>query len=54
MVTLLQLATALVALDDDHECRLCSKYEWGEDKHEDDCPMAMAYEVIKESKEVGK
>lgn len=50
----LLLARALVKLDDDHNCRLCSKTEWGEDKHDDDCPMKMAYEIIKEAEEQQK
>lgn len=49
---LLLLARALVNLDDDHKCRLCAKDEWGEDKHEEDCPMRMAYEIIKNEKEI--
>lgn len=44
----LELAKALVKFDEDHDCRLCSKWQWGKDKHDKNCPMAMAYQIIEE------
>ena len=44
--TALELAQALVKFDDDHDCRLCSKWQWGEEYHDDPCPMKMAYRII--------
>ena len=38
---------ALVRRDEDKRCSLhCSKTEWGEDKHDADCPFAMAYKLL--------
>ncbi len=48
MMTALELAEALVKLDDDHNCRLCKKTEWGEGKHDLNCPMRFAYQIIRE------
>ncbi len=45
---LVKLAESLIALDDDHDCRLCSKNEWDVDKHTEDCPMREAYKIVDE------
>ena len=45
MITVLELAKALIRTDEDHECPLCTKVDWGWDKHAKTCPYYLAYHV---------
>ena len=45
---LLLLARRLVKCDAAEECPYCPKMEWGEDKHDKNCPFAIAYSVLHE------
>ena len=45
------LASLLVENDNDKSCPFCKKIEWGTDKHEKDCPFALAYAALKEGLE---
>lgn len=44
------LAYKLIDHDNDKTCPFCSKDEWGEEKHVDDCPFAIAYAIQKEER----
>jgi hypothetical protein len=44
--TAVELATAITMFDDTKVCHFdCGKIEWGEDKHDKDCPFRMAYDI---------
>lgn len=45
-VTVGALATALTARDETKTCPFCSKVEWGEELHEEDCPFAISYKIL--------
>lgn len=56
-MTALELAKELVKFDDDHDCRLCSKYQWSETPgqyHDRNCPMAMAYAILEAAQAEGQ
>jgi hypothetical protein len=47
-VTLFVLANTLIFHDEDADCPFCKKTEWGEEKHDKDCPFGLAYLALKE------
>lgn len=40
------IANILIKHDTEQECRYCSKIEWGQDTHDEDCPFAIAYKIL--------
>lgn len=49
MISSKELAKRLLEYDTDKKCPYCSKESWGEEKHDKECPFAMAYKVVKQS-----
>lgn len=45
MITLKDLADAILSYDTDQTCQFCEKNEWGEDNHYADCPFSKAYKA---------
>lgn len=43
---LYKIANILVKHDTEQECRYCSKTEWGQDLHDEDCPFEIAYKIL--------
>lgn len=48
--TLTQLIETLLENDYEKECPFCTKEEWGEEKHDEICPFAIAYALREASK----
>jgi len=43
---LLEALEMLVVTDNDKSCPYCTKTEWGEEKHDEDCVYHRAYKII--------
>lgn len=47
---LIELAEVFIGEDVHRLCSMCSKSEWGEEKHDSFCPVAKAYKIVREAK----
>lgn len=50
-MTLLKFAQKLVTYDEFSHCRFCEKSDWGAEKHNEYCPFAVAYAIIRSTEE---
>lgn len=41
----IKLSTALIQFDTDKKCPFCTKQDWGEEKHDKECPFTIAYKI---------
>lgn len=42
----IELAHALIEVDETASCPFCNKVDWGEDKHEENCPFHLAWKIL--------